>query len=100
MNKDMRKDDLCLSGQKSEKETGTLFPLRYDCDQLPQPVSKARKQSANKRSKAEKIVAAEIKRPKRLSDSVAEINMEFWDTDFENQTDFVSSYGLRVMVQQ
>ena len=40
MNKDMQKCESCLSGWKFEEETGTLIPLWYDYNQLPQLLEK------------------------------------------------------------
>ena len=94
MNKDIQKCDPCLSGWKREEETGTLFPLWYECNQLPQSTSKHRRPSAHKRAQTQKKAVIDNGRPKRLSAAVTKINIELRDIDSDNANDTDFSYGL------
>ena len=71
LNKDMQKCDPCLSDWKCEEDTGTFIPLWYDCNQLPQQISKCRRPSANKRAQTQKTAVTDNDRPKRLNVAVA-----------------------------
>ena len=95
MNKDIQKRDPCLSGWKRKKKTGTLIPLWYDCNKLPQSMSKRLRPSAHKRAQTQKL---QIDRLKRLNAAVAKVNMKLWDTDSDNENDTYSSYGLQILV--
>ena len=44
----------CLFGWKSEVKTGALIPLWYDCNQLPQSISKCPRASAHKKAQIQK----------------------------------------------
>ena len=89
MNKDIRKYDSCLSGQKCEEETGTRIPLWYECNQLPQSISKRCWPSAHKRAITQETAVIDNDKPQRLSTAVTKINMELLniDSDNENNTD-------------
>ena len=93
MTKDIQKCDPSLSW-KREEETGTLSPLWYGCSQLPQSRNKRRRPSAHKIAQIQKTAVIDNGRPKRLSAAVAKINTELWNTDFDNEKDTDSSYGL------
>ena len=61
--KDIQKYDPCLSGWKRGEETGTLTPLWYDRNQLPQSMSKCCRLSAHKRALTQKSVVINNDRP-------------------------------------
>ena len=63
MTKDIQKYDPCLSGWKRGEETGTLTPLWYDRNQLPQSMSKCRRLSAHERALTQKSVVINNDRP-------------------------------------
>ena len=94
MNKDIQKCDPCLSGWKREEEAGTLIPLWYNCNQLPQSISKRRTPRARKRAPTQKTAVIDNDRPKRLSTAVAKTNMQLRGIDSDNENDTDSSYGL------
>ena len=50
MNKGIQKCDPCLSDLKCEQGTGTVIPLWYECNQLPQSISKHRRSSPHKKA--------------------------------------------------
>ena len=56
MTKDIHKCDPCLSGWKRGEKTGTLTPLWYDCNQLPQSMSKCHRPSVHKKAPTQKSV--------------------------------------------
>ena len=76
MIKDMHKCDQCLSDWKRKYEIGTLHPSWYDCNQLPQTMSKRQKSSPHKRAQTQKTAVIDNGRPKRLSTAVVKIRME------------------------
>ena len=94
MNKDIQKCEPCLSGWNSKEETGTLIPLWYECNQLPQSLSKRCRPNAHKRAQIQKRAVTDNDRSKRLSAAVAKINMELWDIDSDDANDTDSSYGF------
>ena len=70
-----------------------LSPL-YDCNQLPQSMSKGSWPNVQKRAQNKKTDIIDHDRPKRLSAAVAKVNMELWDTDSDNEKETDSSYGF------
>ena len=81
MNKDIQECDPCLSTWKREKETGTLIPLWYDCNQLLQSMSKCRRPSAHKRAQTQKTAVIDNDIPKQLNAAVTKINCDSDSSD-------------------
>ena len=77
-----------------EEETETLIPLWYDCNKLPQSMSKRRRPSAHKRVQTQKKAVIGNDRPKQLSAAASKINIELWDNVSDNENDTGSSHSF------